>query len=64
MWAGVGGIIYGGGPHPPLASRYQCDLMARLCFNFLAIYNNENVPNSMTIAKVGSKDCQILNKAS
>ena len=29
--------------------------MARLSFNILAIYNNENVPKSIKIAKVGSK---------
>ena len=64
MWAGVGGIIYGGGPHPPLASRDQCDLMARLCLIFWPFTTMKIFPIAKRIAKVGSKDCQILTKAS
>ena len=41
----------------------QCDQMARLFVPNLAIYNIENLPNNIRIAKVGSKFCQILNKS-
>ena len=36
--------------------------MARLLVQYLTIYNNESLPNSKHIAKVSSKNCQILNK--
>ena len=45
--------------HPPKPSvtRWQ------YIFQYLAIYNNEQVPNSIKIAKLGSKCCQgLLNK--
>ena len=31
-------------------------------FQSFAFYNNDNMPSSLEIAKVGSKFCQILNK--
>ena len=36
--------------------------MARWFVQHLAIYNNENLPNSKKIPKVVSKFCTILNK--
>ena len=36
----------------------QYDQMARLFLQYLAICNNENLPNSKNIAKVGSKLCK------
>ena len=39
----------------------QCDHMESLFVQDLAIYDNENLPNSNDIAKVGSKFCRILN---
>ena len=38
---------------------HQCDQMAKSFVQYLAIFNNVNLPNS---AKVGSTFCQILNK--
>ena len=42
----------------------QCDQMAWLFDQHLAIYNNENLPNSKNIAIESSKICQILNTPS
>ena len=36
--------------------------MAGLFSQYLAIYNNENLPNEIDIAKVGSRYCQWKNK--
>ena len=41
----------------------QCDQMARLYFQYLANKTNENFPNRIILAKVGSTLCQILDKA-
>ena len=40
----------------------QCDQMARLMVQILAIYNDEDVPNSKKLAKLYSKFSQTLNK--
>ena len=44
------------------AHAYQCDQMARLVVQFLVVYNNENLPNRMKIAKEGSKFLPMLNE--
>ena len=40
----------------------QCDQMARLLVQILAIYKDEDVPNSKKLAKLYSKFSQTLNK--
>ena len=41
--------------HPPMSYLYvQCDHKSGLFLHYLAIYNNENLPNSMKNAEVGS----------
>ena len=40
----------------------QGDQMTRLFIQSLAIYHNENLPNSIKIAKVGAQFCQTLSK--
>ena len=42
-------------------SAYQRDQIAYFFVEYLAIYNNEILPNSITIAKLKSIFCQILN---
>ena len=42
----------------------QCDQMARLFFQFLAIYNNESLHSKEMFSKLGLQFCQILNKSS
>ena len=42
----------------------QCDQIASLFTQYLAIYNDENLPYSIKIAKVGPKIDQIPNKYS
>ena len=37
----------------------QCDQMARLFLQYLAIYNNENLPNSKNISKIRFKSLQV-----
>ena len=39
----------------------QCDQMARLIFQNLAICKNHNLPNSLKCAKIGSKFWQMLS---
>ena len=38
--------------------------MARFVLQYLALNNNELLPNSIKVAKIGSQFCQILNKPS
>ena len=38
---------------------FQCDKMVILLFQYLAIYNNEHLTNTIKMAIVGSKFCQI-----
>ena len=40
-----------------LSTCFQCDQMTRLFVQYLAIYNNKNLPSSIKFAKVGSKFC-------
>ena len=42
----------------------QCDLMDKLFAQYLAIYNHENLPNSIKIAKNKVKNYRIGNKPS
>ena len=45
--------------------QYQCDQTARSCNQNLAIYNNnDNLPSSIKITKVGLKLVQVQNKPS
>ena len=43
---------------------WQCDQMEKLFFQYLAIHDNEKMPNGQKIDKVGSIFGQILNKPS
>ena len=38
-----------------MVRRRQCDQMVKLLIQYLAIYNNEHLPNTIKMAKVGSK---------
>ena len=42
----------------------QCDQKVKLFSSYLAIYNNEKLPNGLKIGNVGSLFRQILNKPS
>lgn len=42
---------------------WQCDQMTRLFPQYLSNYNNDSLPTSIKIAKVGLEFCQILNNA-
>ena len=43
---------------------WQCDQMTRLFPQYLSNYNNDSLPTSIKIAKVGLKFCQKYNKPS
>ena len=42
----------------------QCDQLAIFVVQYLDVYNIENLPNNIKIAKVGSKFCQAPNRSS
>ena len=49
---------------PRRRRRQQCDQTARYFVKYLVTHNNENLPNTITIGKVGSKFCTKVNKPS